>query len=96
MPGTNAKILVVFYSRDGSVEALAKAATTSELLRIVLNPLPLAKPAQTDERDLPPILRQYRLSRERNPSKNPRLVSHGELAEAAQLQRKAVRVEIVQ
>jgi flavodoxin len=27
MPETNAKILVVFYSRDGSVEALAKAVS---------------------------------------------------------------------
>jgi NAD(P)H dehydrogenase (quinone) len=27
MPETNARILVVFYSRDGSVEALAKAVS---------------------------------------------------------------------
>ncbi len=56
----------------------------------------LPQAAQTHKPDFPPVLRQYRLARERNLPENPRLVPHRELAEAAQLQREAVHSQIVQ
>lgn len=40
-----------------------------------VHPLVLPQAAQTDEPDLPPVLCQDRLSRERNPPANPRLVA---------------------
>ena len=50
-----------------------------------------AERSQSHERDLPPRFRLNRLSREPNLPANPRLVAHGELAEAAELQRESVR-----
>jgi hypothetical protein len=41
-----------------------------------VHPLVLPQAAQTDERDLPPILSQYGLPSERNLPENPRLVTH--------------------
>jgi hypothetical protein len=73
-----------------------REVTSSAPTQSSFNPLPLAKRPQADEFDRPPRLREDGQSRESNLPTNPRLVSHGELAEAAQLQRKAVRVEIVQ
>ena len=60
------------------------------------NQFPLTKLPQADKPDLPSIFCQDRLARERDFSKNPSSVSDRELAKAVQLQRKAVRAQIVE
>jgi hypothetical protein len=65
-------------------------------LHPVHHSLTLPQRPQTDKPDLPPILRQDRLARERNLSENSRLVAHREFPEAAQLQREPVCSQIIE
>jgi hypothetical protein len=61
-----------------------------------VNPLPLAQRPQTDEPNFPLHLRLYGLSREPDSPGGARLVSHGELPEAVELQRESVRAQMIE
>jgi hypothetical protein len=56
----------------------------------------LATRPQADEFDLPQHLRLNGFAREPNPPANPRLVSHGELAEAVELQGESIRAQMIE